>query len=55
MYDGYQINMGSNLPNLAIPVYDGDITTAVPEPGIWALMLAGAAWMAWRRRVSSSA
>jgi hypothetical protein len=31
------------------------VTSAVPEPAGWALMLAGVAWVGWRRRASSSA
>ncbi len=29
----------------------GNVANAVPEPASWALMLCGAAWLAWRRRV----
>jgi autotransporter-associated beta strand protein len=28
-------------------------TAAVPEPGSWALLLTGAAWLAWRRRTAA--
>ncbi len=37
------------------PLIPSDTTPAVPEPGSWALMLAGAAWVAYRVRRSSPA
>ena len=36
-----------NGPSLLLSDFQ---TTAVPEPGSWALLLTGAAWLAWRRR-----
>ena len=43
--EGVSLSVQGLLPTNA-PV------SAVPEPQTWALMLAGAAWIAWRRRAA---
>lgn len=48
---GHTVTHQSTFPQPAWPVHDGDvgIALAVPEPETWALMLLGAAFIAWRR------
>jgi hypothetical protein len=40
--NGNQINTGTNLQNLQLYLYNGDLEV-VPEPGTWALMIGGLA------------
>jgi hypothetical protein len=40
--NGTQLNSGSNLQNLRLYLYNGDLEV-VPEPGTWALLLGGMA------------
>ena len=49
-YYGNQNVMSKAETYSAIAVRDGDIAAAVPEPGVWALMLAGLAGLALRAR-----
>jgi hypothetical protein len=47
--NGDQINTGTNLQNLQLYLYNGDLEV-VPEPGTWAMMLGGLALLVFIQR-----